>query len=145
MPVRVRPTAPLSTLNSQLSTLNSQLSTLNSVNPPLLPASIRQEVLMRRTLIAASAFLLAASFARAAYSPATTNGWLITAGRVAGVGGSLFRTDVWLFNPDDAASVTLTLVLHPAVTNGAPASASISSAPIVLAARETRFFPDVTL
>jgi len=100
---------------------------------------------MRRTLIAASALLLAASSARAAYSPATTNGWLITAGRVAGVGGSLFRTDVWLFNPDDAATVTATLVFHPAVTNGQPAAAPVSSSPLVLAPRETRFFADVTL
>jgi hypothetical protein len=100
---------------------------------------------MRRTLIAASVLLLAASAARAAYSPATTNGWLITSGRVAGVGGSLFRTDVWLFNPDASAPVTATLVFHPAVTTGAPAGAAVSSAPISLAPRETRFFADVTL
>jgi hypothetical protein len=96
-------------------------------------------------LLAASAVLLLASSARAAYSPATTNGWLITSGRVAGVGGSLFRTDLWLFNPDASAAVTATLVFHPAVSSGAAASAAISSAPISLAPRETRFFPDVTL
>src|SRR4051812_37546995 len=101
---------------------------------------------MRRSLLAAFAalFLLSAA-ARGAYSPATSNGWLITAGRVAGVGGSLFRTDVWLFNPDAAATVTATLVLHPAVSTGQAAAAPVSSAPIVLAPRETRFFPDVTL
>jgi hypothetical protein len=100
---------------------------------------------MRRTLIAASALLLAATAARAAYSPATANGWLITSGRVAGLGGSLFRTDLWLFNPDASATVTATLVFHPAVATGASAGAPVSSAPISLAPRETRFFPDVTL
>ncbi|HEX4440707.1 MAG TPA: hypothetical protein VH854_11595 [Thermoanaerobaculia bacterium] len=100
---------------------------------------------MRRVLIAASAVLLLASSARAAYSPATTNGWLITSGRVAGVGGSLFRTDVWLFNPDVSATVTATLVFHPAVSTGQPAAAPVSSAPITLAPRETRFLADVTL
>ena len=98
-----------------------------------------------RTLIAALALVLAAASARAAYSPATANGWLITSGRVAGAGGSLFRTDVWLFNPDASATVTATLVFHPAVSTGQPAAAPVSSDPIVLAPRETRFLPDVTL
>jgi hypothetical protein len=100
---------------------------------------------MRRLLIAAAAVSLTASSAHAAYSPATTNGWLITAGRVAGVGGSLFRTDVWLFNPDSAATATATLVFHPAAASGQSAAAAVSSAPISLAPRETRFFADVTL
>ena len=39
---------------------------------------------MRRTSISLAAILLCASAARGAYSPATTNGWLVTAGRVAG-------------------------------------------------------------
>ena len=99
---------------------------------------------MHRRLAAAVLLLLAAPFARAAYSPATANGWFITAGRVAGLGGSLFRTDLWLFNPDGSATATVTLVLHPAVSSGQPAAAAISSGPIVLAPRETRFFPDVT-
>ena len=73
---------------------------------------------MRRLLILLSAILLYASSVRAAYSPSTTNGWLVTAGRVAGAGGALFRTDVWLFNPDEAASATATLVLHPSVSSG---------------------------
>src|SRR5207248_8732787 len=81
----------------------------------------------------------------AAYSPATTNGWFITSGRVAGLGGALFRTDVWLFNPDDVASVSLMLVFHATVTSGGAAVAPIASGPLTLAARETRFLPDVTL
>ena len=89
--------------------------------------------------------LLASAPARGAYSPATTSGWFITAGRVQGQFGALFRTDLWLFNPDSAAAVTLTLTFHPAVGDGAPAAAPILSAPITLAARETKFFPDVTL
>jgi hypothetical protein len=100
---------------------------------------------MRRLAIAGAAAFLLAAHARAAYSPATTNGWLITAGRVAGVGGSLFRTDLWLFNPDASAGVTATLVFHPAAATGQPAGAAVSSAPISLAPRETRFFADVTL
>jgi hypothetical protein len=89
--------------------------------------------------------LLASPPARGAYSPATTSGWFITAGRVQGQFGALFRTDLWLFNPDSAAAVTLTLTFHPAVADGAPAAAPITSASITLAARETKFLPDVTL
>jgi hypothetical protein len=81
----------------------------------------------------------------AAYSPATTAGWFVTAGRVQGQFDALFRTDLWLFNPDASSSVTITLTLHPSVANGAPPAAPIASAPIVLAPRETKFLPDVTL
>jgi hypothetical protein len=103
---------------------------------------------MRRRLSAialAGVLLLTASSARAVYSPATTTGWFITAGRVQGQFDALFRTDLWLFNPDSSTSVTLTLTLHPAVGNGAPAASPITSATITLAPRETKFFPDVTL
>lgn len=101
----------------------------------------------RRLPVAASAslLLLLTSSVQAAYSPATTNGWFITAGRVAGIGGALFRTDLWLFNPDATSSATVTLVFHPAVANGAPAAVPISSSPILLAPRETRFLADATL
>ena len=48
----------------------------------------------RRLLFALSAtLLLIRADSEAAYSPSTTSGWFITSGRVAGVGGSLFRTD----------------------------------------------------
>lgn len=104
---------------------------------------------MSRRLLATTGLvvllLLASRPAEGAYSPATANGWFITAGRVQGQFGALFRTDLWLFNPDSAAAVTLTLTFHPAVADGAPAAAPISSTPITLAARETKFFPDVTL
>ena len=59
--------------------------------------------------------------------------------------GALFRTDLWLFNPDSSAAVTLTLTLHPSVGDGAPPATPVSSSPITLAPRETKFFPDVTL
>ena len=103
---------------------------------------------MRRPLSAfaiAAALLFVSASARAVYSPATTAGWFVTAGRVQGQFGALFRTDLWLFNPDSSAAVTVTLTFHPAVGDGAPAAAPISSAPITLAPRETRFLPDVTL
>lgn len=104
---------------------------------------------MNRRLLSTAAtavvLLLCASSAWAVFSPASTNGWFITAGRVQGQFGALFRTDLWLFNPDSAASVTVTLTFRPAVGDGAPAAAPINSAPITLAARETKFFPDVTL
>ena len=100
---------------------------------------------MRRVLLSLTAFLFLTSAASAAYSPSTTNGWLVTAGRVAGAGGALFRTDVWLFNPDEAASATATLVLHPSVSSGQSALPDVTSDPITLAPRETRFFADVTL
>jgi hypothetical protein len=89
-----------------------------------------------------------ASAASAAYSPATTNGWFIFVGRVAGAQGSLFRTDLWLFNPDSNASdppVSVTLIFHPQVSSGGSALPPAMSSTISLAARETRYFPDVTL
>lgn len=99
----------------------------------------------RRAVLAASValFLLLASSAYAAYSPATTNGWFITSGHVLSAG--LFQTDIWLFNPDASADVTITLVFHESVASGAAAKTPVSSDPIVLAPRETRFFSDVTL
>ena len=104
---------------------------------------------MRRRLLAHTGLvvvlLLTASSARATYSPATTAGWFITAGRVQGQFDALFRTDIWLFNPDSVANVTVTLTLHPAVADGAPPATPVSSAPITLAPRETKFLPDVTL
>ena len=102
----------------------------------------------RRLLATASPValvLLSASLAQAAYSPATANGWFITSGRVQGQFNTLFRTDLWLFNPDSSATVTVTLTLYPAVADGAPPATPVTSSPITLAARETKFFPDVTL
>jgi hypothetical protein len=91
---------------------------------------------MRRRPLAtglAVVLLLSAASAEAFYSPATSNGWFITAGRVQGQFDSIFRTDLWLFNPDSVANVTVTLTLHPAVADGAPPAAPVSSAPITLA------------
>ncbi len=104
--------------------------------------------MVRRSVVAAVAgivFSLFASSARAAYSPSTTSGWFIVAGRVAGFGGAQFRTDVWLFNPDAQATAVVTLLFHPQVANGGGAAAPISSAPITLAARETKYLADVLL
>ena len=78
-------------------------------------------------------------------SPATQNGWFVFVGRVAGASGSLFRTDLWLYNPDPLAPVTTVLTFHEQVGSGGPPGRTVSSAPIVLAPSETRFFPDVTL
>lgn len=86
-----------------------------------------------------------AGAAPAAYSPATTNGWFIVAGRVPGFGGAQFRTDIWLFNPDADSNATATLVFHPQVQSGGAAPAAISSAPIVFAPRETKLLSDVLL
>lgn len=99
----------------------------------------------RRVICVASVALalLCSASARAAYSPATTNGWFITTGHVPS-GNTLFQTDLWLFNPDASVDVTLTLVFHESVESGAAAKAPVSSSPIVLAPRETRFFSDVT-
>lgn len=102
---------------------------------------------MNRRILAAAAALALFAFARpaqAAYSPATTNGWFTTAGRTSG-GAS--RSDVWLFNPDlnSGNFVTVTLIFHPAVGSGAPQGAPVASSLIILAARETKYLPDVTL
>ncbi|HEV8119116.1 MAG TPA: hypothetical protein VGQ32_11345 [Thermoanaerobaculia bacterium] len=86
---------------------------------------------------------LAAGTARGAYSPATTSGWFIVAGRVVGVGGAQFRTDLWFLNPDAVNTATYTLIFHGQVASGGGAAAPISSAPIVLAPRETQFLADV--
>jgi hypothetical protein len=88
------------------------------------------------------AFLVAES-ARGAYSPATTSGWFIVAGRVVGFGGAQFRTDLWFFNPDAVNNATFTLIFHGQVTSGGGAPAPISSAPITLFARETKLLADV--
>jgi hypothetical protein len=97
------------------------------------------------TALLAAWLLLSASPAQASYSPATANGWFITSGRVQGQFNTLFRTDLWLFNPDSSASVNVSLTLYPAVADGAPPATPVTSPPITLAARETKFFPDVTL
>ena len=103
--------------------------------------------MIRRLSVAGAVvvFFLAASVARAAYSPATTSGWFIVAGRVVGLAGAQFRTDVWLFNPDAQASAAVTLVFHAQVASGGGAAAPISSAPITLAVRETKYLADVLL
>jgi hypothetical protein len=102
--------------------------------------------MVRRSLAAvALVFCLAPSAARAAYSPSSTNGWFPIAGRGPGPApNTQIRSDLWLFNPDASSTATVTLVFHPAVANGAAAAQAVSSAPIVLFARETRFLPDVT-
>ncbi|HEY1249581.1 MAG TPA: hypothetical protein VGH97_00235 [Thermoanaerobaculia bacterium] len=98
----------------------------------------------RRVLLFVSVLaLFGSASAQAAYSPATTNGWFITTGHV--LGGGLFQTDIWLFNPDASADVTVTLVFHESVSSGGAAKPPVSSSPITLAPRETRFFADVTL
>ncbi len=81
-----------------------------------------------------------AAAAHAAYSPATTDGWFVVAGRVAGLNDSLFRTDLWIFNPDSSASATVTLTFRQQDGLAAP----VVSSGIVLAPGQTRFFPDAT-
>ena len=81
------------------------------------------------------------SLLHATYSPATTNGWFVVAGRVAGLNDSFFRTDVWIFNPDTSATATVTLTFRE---QGGTAPPVVSSA-IVLAPGQTKFFPDSTL
>ncbi len=98
-----------------------------------------------RVGIAVAALLLAAAAARGAYSPSTTSGWFLVAGRVPGFGGAQFRTDVWLFNPDSVNTAVVTLLFHGQVSSGGAAPAPISSSPITLAPRETRYLADVLL
>ena len=100
---------------------------------------------MNRRILAAAAAALALFFAagpaRAAYSPATTNGWFTTAGRTT---GGVTHSDLWLFNPDLTGLASVTLKFHPAVTSGASAGTTISSTVIILDARETKYLADVT-
>ena len=63
-----------------------------------------------RVCVFAVGALLMTGTARAAYSPATTSGWFIVAGRIVGFGGAQFRTDLWFFNPDAVNSATFTLI-----------------------------------
>ena len=88
---------------------------------------------------------VAAPVARAAYSPSTTSGWFLVAGRVPGFGGAQFRTDIWLFNPDSVNTAIVTLTFHGQVASGGGAPAPISSSPITLAPRETSYLADVLL
>jgi hypothetical protein len=96
-------------------------------------------------LLAFAMCVLGAPAAVAAYSPATTNGWFIVAGRVSGFGGAQFRTDIWLFNPDTGNNATATLIFHPQVQSGGAAPPPISSAPMAFAPRETKLLSDVLL
>lgn len=93
-------------------------------------------------VFAVGVFLMA-GVARGAYSPATTSGWFIVAGRVVGVGGAQFRTDLWFFNPDAVNNATFTLIFHGQVTSGGGAPAPVTSSPITLFARETKLLADV--
>jgi hypothetical protein len=103
--------------------------------------------MIRRYAVAAAGivFSMIASEAQAAYSPSTASGWFIVVGRVTGFGGAQFRTDVWLFNPDAQNSAVVTLIFHPQVASGGGAAAPVSSTPITLAARETKYLADVLL
>src|SRR5215831_15205818 len=96
-----------------------------------------------RVCVFAVGALLMTGTARAAYSPATTSGWFIVAGRIVGFGGAQFRTDLWFFNPDAVNSATFTLIFHGQVTSGGGAPAPITSAPITLFPRETKLLADV--
>jgi hypothetical protein len=87
------------------------------------------------------ALLVCAGPARAAYSPATTNGWFVTAGRTT---GGATHTDLWLFNPDLTGLASVTLVFHPAVSSGGLGGTPVSSTVIILDARETKYLADVT-
>lgn len=106
---------------------------------------------MRLSRLAAPALALVLAFAalpsqaaRAADSPATTNGWFPIVGRGPASGNAQIRTDVWLFNPDASTNASVTLTFHPAASSGAPAGTPVRSAPIVLFPRETRYLADVT-
>ena len=88
--------------------------------------------------------LLLPAIGYAAYSPASTSGWFPIVGRGPAPGNAQNRTDLWLFNPDASVNASVTLTFHPSAASGAPAGAAVSSAPIVLFPRETKFFPDVT-
>ena len=98
----------------------------------------------RFAAFALAVVVLVPAAARAAYSPAATNGWFPIVGRGPGASNAQNRTDLWLFNPDTSANATVTLTFHPAAASGAPAGTAVNSAPIVLFPRETKFFPDVT-
>jgi hypothetical protein len=103
---------------------------------------------MKRRILAALAaalvFGLLAGPAKsevAAYSPASTNGWFTVAGRTT---GGATHSDLWLFNPDAASTVSATLIFHPAVTSGGAQFPPVTSSIVVLIERETRYLPDVT-
>lgn len=96
-------------------------------------------------LVFGIALFLVTPAARGACSPSTTSGWFLVAGRVPGFGGAQFRTDIWLFNPDSVNTAVVTLLFHGQVASGGGAPAPISSLPITLAARETKYLADVLL
>jgi hypothetical protein len=98
----------------------------------------------RLAAVALALVILVPAIARAAYSPASTNGWFPIVGRGPGPSNAQNRTDLWLFNPDASSNATVTLTFHPSAASGAPAGTAVNSAPIVLFPRETKFFPDVT-
>lgn len=75
--------------------------------------------------------------ASAAYSPSTTDGWVPGVGHAPGSIGT-FVTDLWIYNPSTDTPTDVTVTFHNSETDGTVGN----SATVVVAPRETRFFPD---
>lgn len=87
-------------------------------------------------LMAATAWALPRSVS-AAYSPSAMDGWVPGVGHAPGSLGT-FVTDLWIYNPSTDTPTDVTVTFHVSEADGT----SGNSATVVVAPRETRFFPD---
>jgi len=88
-------------------------------------------------LMVTATVVLGPSSASAAYSPSATDGWVPGVGHAPGSLGT-FVTDLWIYNPSTDTPTDVTLTFHVAEADGTAGN----STTVVVAPRETRFFPD---
>ncbi len=90
-----------------------------------------------RTVLAAAILSSVTGLSAAAYSPSTTDGWVPGVGHAPGSLGT-FLTDLWIYNPSTDTPTDVTITFHNSESDGTVGS----SATVVVAPRETRFFSD---
>jgi len=94
------------------------------------------KVLIALTIVTATLVFNAAK-ASAACSPSAMDGWVPGVGHAPGSLGT-FVTDLWIYNPSTDTPTDVTVTFHDSETDGTAGN----SATVVVAPRETRFFPD---
>lgn len=88
-------------------------------------------------MIATAAAVLNPAPASAACSPSSMDGWVPGVGHAPGSLGT-FATDLWIYNPSTDTPTDVTVTFHDSEADGTVGN----SATVVVAPRETRFFPD---
>lgn len=92
---------------------------------------------LRMALMISAAAVFCPLSASAAYSPSAMDGWVPGVGHAPGSIGT-FLTDLWIYNPSTDTPTDVTVTFHNSEADGTVGN----SATVVVAPRETRFFPD---